>query len=485
MAVRHDEIAVRAERARAIGLFRYQLIREAADPRLSSKARGRLVREIAAREHLDPAGRRRTISRDTLDRWIRAWRRGGFDALVPDPRQSAPRLPVEVIEMAVALKRENPSRTATQVRRILRSQMGWAPGERTLQRHFAQDPRIAAALGALAAGGPGSEAVFGRFEADRPNELWTGDALHGPTVGGRKTYLFAFLDDHSRAIVGHRFGFAEDTVRLAAALRPALGSRGVPDGVYVDNGSAFVDAWLLRACATLGIRLIHSTPGRPQGRGKIERFFRTVREQFLVEITGKLTGEPGRHLVADLDELNLLFTAWVETVYHRRVHSETGHPPLARWHAGGPFPLPTPAALAEAFLWEAHRTVTKTALVSLQGNTYQVDPILVGHRVELVFDPFDLTTVQVRVRGVPAGTAIPHRIGRHSHVKARPETPPEAPAATGIDYARLIADAHQTELAHGVNYAALSNAAVELPGQLDLLTGTELSAGEINREVAS
>jgi putative transposase len=272
MAVRDDEVAARTEQARAIGLFRYQLIREPADPRLSSRARGRLVREIAAREHLDPAGRRRRISRDTLDRWIRAWRRGGFDALVPDPRQSSPRLPVEVIEMAVALKRENPARTAAQVRRILRAQMGWSPGERTLQRHFAHDPQIAAILGALAAGGPGSEAVFGRFEADRPNELWTGDALHGPVLGGRKTYLFAFLDDHSRAIVGHRFGFAEDTVRLAAALRPALGSRGVPDAVYVDNGSAFVDAWLLRACAKLGIRLIHSTPGRPQGRGKIERF---------------------------------------------------------------------------------------------------------------------------------------------------------------------------------------------------------------------
>ena len=484
MVVRDDEVAARTERARAIGLFRYELIREAADPGHSSKARGRLVREIAAREHLDPAGRRRRISRDTLDRWIRAWRRGGFDALVPDARQSAPRLPVEVIEMAVSLKRENPARTATQVRRILRAQMGWAPGERTLQRHFADDPQIAAVIGALAAGGPGSEAVFGRFEAERPNELWTGDALHGPTIGGRKTYLFAFLDDHSRAIVGHRFGFSEDTVRLAAALRPALGSRGVPDGVYVDNGSAFVDAWLLRACAKLGIRLIHSTPGRPQGRGKIERFFRTVREQFLVEITGEITGEPtgeptgtevpgqdgGRHRVTDLDELNRLFTAWVETVYHRRVHSETGHPPLARWHAGGPFPLPTPAALAEAFLWEAHRTVTKTALVSLQGNTYQVDPLLVGHRVELVFDPFDLTTLQVRVRGVPAGTAIPHRIGRHAHVKARPETPPDPPAATGIDYARLIDDAHHAELAEGVNYAALAGAQGQLPGQLDLLT---------------
>ena len=247
----------------------------------------------------------------------------------------------------------------------------------------------------------------------------------------------------------------------------------------------------MRACASLGIRLIHSTPGRPQGRGKIERYFRTVREQFLVEITGT-DGDPGRHRVADLGELNRLFTAWVETVYHRRVHSETDQPPLQRWHAGGPFPLPTPAALAEAFLWEAQRTVTKTALVSLQGNTYQVDPLLVGHRVELVFDPFDLTTVAVRVRGIPAGTAIPHRIGRHSHVKARPETPPQPPAATGIDYARLIDDAHHAQLAEGVNYAALADttrdAAGELPGQLDLLTdldpSDEATPGETHAEVA-
>jgi putative transposase len=166
-------------------LFRYQLIREAADPGLSSRARGRLVRQIAAREHTNPAGRRVRISRDTLDRWIRAWRRGGFDALVPDPRQSTPRLPVELLEMAVALKRENPARTAAQVRRILRTQMGWAPGERTLQRHFAE--LTATAPTVMGAGG--ATAVFGRFEADRPNELWTGDALHGPHIGGRKTYL--------------------------------------------------------------------------------------------------------------------------------------------------------------------------------------------------------------------------------------------------------------------------------------------------------
>lgn len=320
--------------------------------------------------------------------------------------------------------------------------------------------------------------MFGRFEADRPNELWTGDALHGPQVAGRKTFLFAFLDDHSRAIPGHRWGYAEDTVRLAAALRPSLACRGIPEGIYVDNGSAFVDAWLLRACAKLGIKLVHSAPGQPQGRGKIERWFRVVREQFLVEITG----DPdivGRHYVADLAELNRLFTAWVETGYHRTVHSETGQPPLQRWQAGGPFLLPTPAALTEAFLWEERRTVTKTATVSLHGNTYQVDPTLVGRRVELVFDPFDLTRIEIRAAGAPRGLAIPHRIGRHAHPKARPETPsPAPPRPTGIDYARLIDTAHQAELARGVNYAALANSGDqpghgETPGQLELHTGEE------------
>jgi len=227
---------------------------------------------------------------------------------------------------------------------------------------------------------------------------------------------------------------------------------------------------------------------------------RTVREQFLVEITGNPEGDPSRHPVADLGELNELFTAWVETVYHRQIHSETGQAPLARWSVTGPFPIPSTDALAEAFLWEEQRTVTRTALVSLQGNTYQVDPLLVGRRVELVFDPFDLTRIQVRLRGVPAGTAIPHRIGRHAHLKARPETPPELPAPTGIDYARLIAEIHQTQLGAagtGVNYAALAGSTPagstpadstaptgtndQLPGQLDLLTDlsgdTDLSDG--------
>ncbi|CFG68515.1 transposase [Mycobacterium tuberculosis] len=136
MAVGDDEEKVRAERARAIGLFRYQLIWEAADAAHSTKQRGKMVRELASREHTDPFGRRVRISRQTIDRWIRGWRAGGFDALVPNPRQCTPRTPAEVLELAVALRRENPQRTAAAIRRILRTQLGWAPDERTLQRNF-------------------------------------------------------------------------------------------------------------------------------------------------------------------------------------------------------------------------------------------------------------------------------------------------------------------------------------------------------------
>jgi putative transposase len=443
-----DDQAARLERARAIGLFRYMLIREAADPVLTGRQRGAMVRAIAAVPHTDPEGRTLRLTRWTLDRWIKDWRKGGFDALVPSPRQSQPRTPPEVFELATALKKENPDRTAAQVKRILEAHHGWAPDERTLQRMFTR-------TGLTALRAPAGPAVFGRFEADRPNEMWTGDALHGPRIGGRKTYLFAFVDDHSRAVMGCRWGFAEDTVRLAAALRPALAARGVPACVYVDNGSAFVDSWLMRACARLGIKLVHSAPGRPQGRGKIERFFRTVNSEFTVEVAAG-DGEPGRQ-VSDLAEMNRLFTAWVENVYHRRVHSETGMAPLARWMAGVPFPVPSPADLADAFRWAEYRTVSKTGLVSLHGNRYQVDPSLAGRKVELVFDPFDLSFLRVRSDGRDAGTALPFQISRHSHPKARPEVPAEPPVpTTGIDYLALVDARHTAELAGKVNYSALA-----------------------------
>ena len=418
------------DRRRDVALFRYSLIREAADPAVPKAERGLLVRALAGRDHTGPNGERVRVGRSTIDRWIRQWRVEGFDALVPTPRAAQPTTPASVLALSVSLKLEAPRRTAAQVVEVIRAAQGSAPSQRTIQRHFAR-----LGLNTRPDGTP--PIAFGRFEAAAPNDRWTGDALHGPRIAGSKAYLFAFIDDHSRALTGYRWGHSEDTVRLEAALRHGLASRGIPRSAYVDNGSAFVSAPLLRSCAVLGIRLVHSRPGQPEGRGKIERFFRTVRDQFLVEIHARG--------VADLIEMNRLFSAWVETAYHHRVHSETNTAPLDRFVAGGPFVIPTPAQLHEAFLWSEQRAVTKTATVSLHGNTFEVDAVLVGRRVECVFDPFDLTTIEVRYQGRPMGSGVARVIGRHTHPMARPDTTP-APPATGIDYLALLADRHAAEL---------------------------------------
>jgi putative transposase len=425
------------DRAQEIGLFRWRVIGEAADTSLSARERGLLVRALAAREHLGPDRRWVRVSRNTLDRWIRSYREGGFAALVPAPRRVPNQTPERLLELACALRREQPARTAAQIERIIVQAEGRSPSARTIQRHL-----VAAALPWK--GGQIGRAL-GRFEAEHRNELWTGDALHGPQVDGRKTFLFCFIDDHSRLLCGYRWAAREDVLNASRALRAGLGSRGRPRALYVDNGSPFVSGQLLRACAVLGIGLIHSRPGRPAGRGKIERVFRTVREQVL--------GELEKHPPASLEELNRTFQAWVESVYHRRVHSETGQTPLERFLVLGAPTVVSELALSEAFRWSERRTVSRTGTVGMHGNTYEVDPELAGRRVELVFDPFELSDVEVRVDGRHAGLAVPRKIKRHVHPRAQPPTQPATP--TGIDYLSLIRKRREQELRERIDYRHL------------------------------
>jgi putative transposase len=243
---------------------------------------------------------------------------------------------------------------------------------------------------------------------------------------------------------------------------------------------------------------------------------RVVREQFLVEVADTTAADLAEqhltHSVALL-ELNRLFTAWVETVYHQHIHSETGQTPLQRWddgwQAAGHGPVMASAdALTEAFQWSELRKVTKTATVSLHGNTYQVEAVLVGCKVELVFSPFDLQRIDVHYRGCHYGRAVPFRITRHAHPKARPETPePAAAPNTGIAYLKLVADAHQQQIAadERIGFHALYNAPTtpaqptpddarplgqlpeQLPGQLsidDALTGTDETDGQTDTATA-
>ena len=214
---------------------------------------------------------------------------------------------------------------------------------------------------------------------------------------------------------------------------------------------------LLHALATLGIKITHSRPRRPQGRGKVERLFETVRAQFLVEVTAAdgTAGQAGTALES-AGQLEELFAAWVHQVYHQALHSGTGQTPRERFHAPGSVLTPLePAVIDEAFLWQDFRTVTKTGTVSLHGNRYQAGPALAGRKAELLYNPLDLTCgIRVRYRGTEMGTAIPHVIGRHSHPQASPAAP--APAQpTGIDYLRMVAGEHRAGQAAAINFHAL------------------------------
>ncbi|MGO9332464.1 MAG: DDE-type integrase/transposase/recombinase [Acidimicrobiales bacterium] len=433
-----------------VALHRWAVIAEATSDRLSPAERGALVRQIASRSHAGPDGSDHRYSRGTIDRWIRAWRSGGLNALKPTQRADtgAVRAHPELSGEAAALRLEIPSRSAAQIASILYYRHGIRVAERTIR---AQLQRRGLQREALLA----EPKVFGRYEADRPNERWITDVLVGPWVpfpkidASVRARLFLIVDDHSRLLVDGRFFAHENARACQELLRRAITRRGVPDVLYADNGAPFSNAWLSRTCAVLGVRLVHSKPYSPEGRGKQERLNRYIREAFLSEAT--------HQGISSLEELNDLFFAWAEQVANRRVHAETNETPIERFERTGPHRQVDPDQLREAFRWSVTRRVTRTATVPLEGNSYGVDPALVGRRVELRYDPEDLSRIEVYLNGTKAGVATPFVTRRHTH-RAVPQVVRAKPVPTGIDHLDMVATAHEESAGTGqkIDFAQLA-----------------------------
>lgn len=429
------------EQRQAIALHRWAVIAEAANDRLSPAERGEVVRRIAAEVHTHPDGSARRYSRGTLDRWLRAYRRGGVGALVPSPRSDTGtvRAHPELFEEAATLRLEVPSRSAAQIASILYFRHGVRVAERTVREQLRRRGLHKEALAA-------DPKVFGRYEAGRPNERWITDVLVGSFVPFPKVErsvrakLFLIVDDHSRLLIDGAFYAHENARACQDLLRRAIVRRGVPEVLYADNGAPFKNAWLARTCAVLGIRLVHSRPYAPEGRGKQERLNRYIREAFLAEAC--------HQGIESLEQLNDLFCAWVAQVANRRVHAETGEVPEERFCAAGPHRGVDDERLKDAFRWSVTRKVTRTATVGLEGNSYSVDPALVGRRVELRYDPADITSIEVYFEGASAGMAVPFVLGRHSHPKVPQAKRPEPPSS-GIDYLGIVAAAHDEETGTG------------------------------------
>ena len=429
------------EHTEAVALHRWAVIAEATSERLEPAERGALVRAMATRAHTHPDGTVRHYSRATIDRWIRDWRRGGLEALRPMTRSDtgAVRAHPELADEAAALRLELPSRSAAQIARILFARHGVRVAERTVRQQLA---RRGLGREALAA----EPKSFGRYEAAAPNDRWITDVLVGPWVphprftSSIRAKLFLIVDDHSRLLVCGRFFAHENARACQEALRAAIVHRGLPEVLYADNGAPFKNAWLTRTCAVLGIRLVHSKPYSPEGRGKQERLNRFIREAFLQEAM--------HQGIDSLDQLDDLFIAWAERVANCRIHAETAESPIERFERGGPHRGADPERLVQAFRWSVTRKVTRTATVSLEGNTYAVDPALVARRVELRYDPEDLAAIDVFFDGHRAGVATPFVIGRHTH-RAVPQSKPPAARASGVDYLGLVVAAHEEQAGTG------------------------------------
>ena len=425
------------DRSEQIAIHRFAVIAEATNEHLTKAERGEIVRAIAGRSHQHPDGTQRRYSRSTIDRWTRVWRKGGLDALRPEPRRDAGavRAHPELFAEACALRLELPTRSAAQIASILYHRHHVRVAERTVREQLRRAGLHREALAA-------EHKAFGRYEAEASNDRWITDVLVGPFVpfpkadGSVRAKLFLIVDDHSRLIVDGRF-FAHENARACQdLLRHAICHRGLPRVLYADNGAPFANAWLARTSAVLRVPLVHSKPYSPEGRGKQERANRYIREAFLQEAM--------HQGIESLSELNDAFAAWAAQVANRRIHAETGQSPIERFEADGPHRGVTDDKLHDAFLWSLTRKVTRTATVPLEGNAYGVDPSLVGRRVELRYDPADLSRIDVFYDGRPAGVATPFVTRRHTH-RAVPQAERPVPEETGIDYLGLVQKAHEEE----------------------------------------
>jgi len=363
-----------------VAIFRFSVIHEfVGGAALSRRERRRLLKEKCARKWDVPFSDRTRISRSAILRWIRLYNASGgqLESLYPKDRSDNGKsraIDKETGLNLIHLRREMPDATVPVLIRIMNERGLSAPGKglktTTVYRFLhAQN---------LMKPPAGQKQDRRKFEAELPNDIWQSDVMHGPmvTVGERKrkSYLIAFIDDHSRLIPYARFYLSEKLTSFLDAFEKALLKRGLPRKLYVDNGAAYRSKHLEHITASLGIALIHAKPYKPEGKGKIERWFRTVRGQFLTEV-GQMS----------LDELNGAFDLWRSQIYHQRVHSATGLKPLDRFTSRMECLRATPDNLKDHFRMIARRRVNKDRTLTLDGNLFEAPVQLIGQRVDLLY----------------------------------------------------------------------------------------------------
>ncbi len=400
------------EKKKQIATFRFGVVHDLVGHiELSPGEQERLIREKCDRKWAIPFSDKTRITRSTILRWAKLYKDSGgkLEALANHDRSDNGKSRAIDEETGLALIRlrmELPKATVARLIREMNKRQLISPGitlTATTVHRFLRTNGLMKGTEALAEDRR-------KFEAELPNDLWQSDCMHGPSVEHegkkRKTYLLAFIDDHSRLVPHAEFYLTESLPSYLKALEEALLRRGLPRKIYTDNGSAFRSHHLEHVTARLGIALIHARPYKPQGKGKIERFFRTVRGDFLSGFKG-----------ATLADLNQALFFWLSDIYHQRIHSSTGQTPFARFTSRMECLREAPRNLRDYFRKTVRRRVAKDRTISLDGRIFEAPVSLIGKQVALLYHEGEPEQVEIMLGKESFGMATPVNIHVNSRVK--------------------------------------------------------------------
>jgi len=406
------------------------------------------LRGLSKKEVLFPDGKRRKPSMSTLWRKVRAYRKEGTQGFVKKRRKDRGEIRVvakEVLEKAIEIKKDLPSRSEPTINAFLKEYYGVTLSKSTLYRHLKLAGATRLKLGV------NKKKVRCRFSRDHSNSFWTGDFMHGPFVlmdgEAHQTYLSAFIDAHSRLIVDGRYYLRQNKPVLIDCLLRAFAIHGAPRMLYVDNAKVYYAQELELACYDLKIKLLHRPPREPETGGIIERFFGTVQSQFEEEVR---SGE-----ILSLDRLNRAFSAWLNVAYHQNIHSETDQSPKERYESGLLAPVQgiSLETTIRFFMRKEKRKVhSDFSDISLKGRLYKVDPRHRGDSVVVRYDEFG-PIKEVLIYSLSEeylGKGVLHQRERRDqpqpdHQQGKPEH----------DYLGLLVDQHDSLLnkaARGIDY---------------------------------
>jgi putative transposase len=382
------------------------------------------------------------LSERTIRRYLSQYRSGGFSGLKPtgtSTRTKSEAIPPHLLEQAILLRKEVPSRSVAQIIQILEWEGLAEPGQlkrSTLQEKLTEKGYSSRQMRLYSQSGVAAR----RFQKRHRNQLWQSDIKYGPylPIGPNRTkkqvYLVAIIDDATRFVLHGAFYPTLDSRIVEDALRQAVQKYGVPESVYFDNGKQYRTKWMSRTCSKLSTRLIFAKPYAPESKGKVERFNRVV-DSFLGEVTLE---KPNT-----LDRLNELFQVWLTECYQDKPHSALGEkisPESAFRSDRKALRFIDPVILANAFLHCETRKVDKSGCISFMDKKYEVGLSFIGRQVDVVYDPSDLEELTIEYEGYSPWKAKRLVIGERAG--KRPEMPPHL-QSQGANSSRLLKAAEQ------------------------------------------